>query len=136
MILLLNGASDVGRAVIIERLMNELPNFRHIDIAELAALPFLELGEAEEKEKLSVGIACHCAKEMREEEGFHIVLSHPNIGPHMSMLREELGDELVTIHLGGIPEEDESIFDYVLDTANRSASDVHTFLMKIVGKAV
>jgi len=135
MILLLNGASDVGRAVIIERLMNELPNFRHIDIAELTALPFLEFGETEEKEKLSVGIACHCAKEMREEEGFHIVLSHPNISPHMGTLREELGDELITIHLGGIPEEDESIFDYVLDTANRSASDVHTFLMKIVTKA-
>ena len=135
MILLLNGASDVGRAVVIERLMNDLPNWRHIAIDELTELPFLEIGNEEEKERLSVGIACHCAKEMRDEEGFHIVLSHPNIAPHLSMLHEELGDALVTVHLGGIPEEDESAFDYVLDTANRSASDVQTFLMKIVGKA-
>lgn len=133
MILLLSGAKDIARAVLIERLLKEHAEWRHIALEDLECLPFFEALPPDEQVKLSASLALTCAQELIEQ-GFHIVLSRIDAGSVLSALREEMGSTpLITVHIGS-PEQGAD-FGHSIDTINRSASDVFQQLEKIIAKA-
>jgi|GEM_PF-6594198 hypothetical protein len=130
MILLLEGTSDTARIMLAEKIAQELPNWKHIPIDELYGLPFI--GEADDAEELIASLACHCAKEM-QAEGFSIVLSYPSAAHLLDLLHEELGEELITIHLGAGEEETYAmLFNHAFDTSDCSVNELFTHIRKLI----
>lgn len=132
MILLLNGATDIARALLIEQFLKAHPAWRHIAVEELTGLPFLQAVSEGEQQRLSMNIACHCANEVAEE-GVSVILSHGAAAGLLDLLKAEIEGPLLTIHLGS--KEEATGFDHAIPTLNRSASDVTLHLERIVGNA-
>ena len=132
MILLLSGGSEIARAMLIERLLKERPEWRHIHLEDFEHLPFFQGMEESEQLKMSASLAITCAQEMIDE-GFHIILTHANADALVPDLKEEMGDDALVTVIIGTAEEVEG-FDYSIDTINRSAGDVYLQLEKIIAK--
>lgn len=132
MILLISGATDIARTLLIEQWLNAHPVWRHIAVEELTGLPFLQAVSEDEQRRLSLSIACHCANEVAEE-GVSVILSHSAATDLLDLLKAEIECPLLTIHLGA--EEEAAGFDHAIPTLNRSASDVALHLERIIGKA-
>ena len=132
MILLLSGATDIARALLIEQFLKVHPDWRHIDVEQLTGLPFLKDASDEEQHKLSMSIACHCANEV-SAEGVNVILSHSVATDLLDLLKAEIEGPLTTIHLGA--EGEAAGFDHAIPTLNRSASDVALHLERIIGNA-
>lgn len=133
MILLLSGGTDIARAMLIERLLKERPQWRHIALEEFEVLPMFAGMPTEEQLAMSVSLALACSEEMLDED-FSIVLSRADAMPILDVIQEEMEDQkITTVHIG--PKETGEGFDHCIDTVNRSAGDVYMQLEKIIAKA-
>jgi chorismate mutase len=137
MIVLISGASDIGRRMLAEKMAREDEQWRHLPLERVAQLVKMqELQSEDGNEQMFVRIACHCAKQMTDE-GFHVVLSHPTGTDEVDIMREELGPRFVAFHLGHVDEDEvddrvEEVFDYLIDSARHSVNDAYGLIMQVL----
>lgn len=137
MIVLISGASDIGRRMLAEKISREDEQWRHLPLERVAQLiKMQDLDPEESNENMFVRIACHCAQQM-SEEGFHVVLSHPTGTDEVDVMREELGPKFVAFHLGHVDEDEidervEEVFDYLIDSGRHSVNDAYTLIMQVL----
>lgn len=122
MIVLIEGSSDLGRALIAQRLTRAQENLRHMamdDLRELTVHYKMGMGD---NDKILLQLACHLAKEL-QSDGIHLMISSP-LAPHLvAILEEEAKGECRSIHLGAPEEVDGAGFDCIVDTGKTSTAD-------------
>jgi DNA repair protein RadC len=130
MILLLTGASDIGRIALAEKIVKEQPQWKHLPMEQVEKIAETQgLPTGGENESIMLHIACHCAKEM-QEEGFNTVLSYEEANEIIPELRSELGDTFVAISLGATKDHD--LFDHIIDTSSQSINEAYAAIAKII----
>ena len=139
MIILLCGTSDIGRRMLAEKIVREHDTWKHLPLERVYELTQKQNLQADEEDPMFVRIACHCAKEM-EEQGFHVVLSHPSGTEDIELMREELGPRFVGFHIGPVEGEAsddrvEELFDYLIDSSRHSVNDAYELMMQVVDEA-
>lgn len=133
MILLLQGASDVARAAVAGKLVQEYPEWKHIPLEilyEVTQKYGLDLGS---NEQVLTRVACHTARELHDQH-FHIVLSSPAAADILSVMEDEFGEDLVTVHLGTEELEDPSVFDHVIDTSTQSINEAYGVILSLIAE--
>jgi hypothetical protein len=128
MLLLLEGSSDIGRALIAQRIVRAEKNWRHMAMEDLRELTVHYKMGVGDNDAAIVQLACHLANELRHD-GIHLMISSP-AAPHLAtMLMEESAGESRSIHLGNAEEVENEPFDCVVDTTKISAAEA----CKIIG---
>lgn len=140
MIVLISGTSDIGRRMLAEKMSQEDASWRHLPLERVAQLVHMQkLDTRDGNEQMFIRIACHCAQQMNEE-GFHVVLSHPTATDEVDVMREELGPKFLAFYLGHVDEEEvdedvETTFDYLIDSGRHSVNDAYTLMMDVLEHA-
>lgn len=124
MVLLLDGASAMGRSAIAEQVIADLPSWRHLalEVIEEAAAGF----PTENGEPPPITVARKCAQELHED-GLHLFLTMPHSPQHIAMLRRAFLPHCITVHLG---EPDTDGYDYSFDSSVHSVKSIVEFLQK------
>jgi len=129
MVILLNGSSPIARAAIAEKLRGELENWSHLPLEALSEAVASQGMQIAQQPELLLRVACHCTEEMRRE-GMHTLLSADDIGEMLPLLREELGGDVVAVHLGDSENPDQ--FDFTIDTSVSNLNDIVNALIKFI----
>lgn len=128
MVILLAGATRIGRSAIANRLVQEIGEWRHLPLEDISELQQLGALESKEKDDVMLRIACKCAEEL-EDRGYHIVISCDYRPGILTIARDELG-EIIGVHLGPQAEIERSDFPHKIDSKN-TVGDVHELLLSI-----
>jgi len=131
MVLLLAGTSEVGRNAIATKIVKDWEQWRHLPVEQLAEIEMLSEANPEGDESLLVRIACHCAKEMNEE-GFHLLISMPFMDNAHDIAKEELGEDIVAVHLGPMDHLAHSDFPHRINTDEHSVTDTIALLAALL----
>lgn len=133
MILLLQGPSDVARISIAEKIVKERPDWRHIPverIGEMVDMGANALGELFQGGEMQFIVACQCAKQLKDEENFHTVMTMEAAPDSLEDLRDELGEHFYAVHVG---EDNESaaFCDYVIE-GKKSVNAAYSLLKQLI----
>jgi hypothetical protein len=132
-VLLLAGASETARAVLVENLLDRHKDWRHLALEDLREDGEWKLhDDVEMDEVFSALLACECAKEFHEE-GHPIVVTCPALSL-LDTVTEALPDPLVSVYMGTVDEAPESGFDHIIDSSSLSARAACQKLERIIGK--
>lgn len=120
MIVLIEGSSDLGRALIAQHMVRAKQNWRHMAIDDLRELTVHYHMGVGDNDTILLRLACHLAKELQPDD-IHLMISAP-AAPHLvEILEEESAGECRSIHLGTHDEIGDAPFDCVLDTKTSAA---------------
>jgi hypothetical protein len=131
MILLLQGSTDLGRVALAEKITEKHDQWRHLPIEGVAEIGLIEMPEGAANETILVTLACHLAREMQEQK-FNVILSYEDLTNHLGDLKEELGDDLISVHLENDAEYPQG-FDHVLDAKKKSVNELYEEIAGIIG---
>ena len=127
MILILSGEADVARVALAEKIAKQRPDWRHFPLDQVEQMmPEGELTEMMDDEML-FQLACNAIRELKDE-GLSVVVSHPDLGDSLDLLREELDEELVAIQISN--EEDDG-FDLTIDE-DTSVNEAYAGMAEII----
>lgn len=131
MILLLSGASETARNLVVDKILDRHKDWRHLALEDLR-----EDEEWEDEEDVTLEdifgtmIACDCAKDV-QKEGCHIVITSPSVHL-MSTMKDAFDETIITVHMGK-PEDPED-FTHVLDSKKTSLNETYAFLETLIEK--
>lgn len=131
MIILLSGLSDVARVALAEKLTENDESRRHFPLDQFEQMiPEESRGLFALDEEIAVGMMVSTILEMRKE-GYDMVLSHPDAHDIVELLRQELGEEFISVHLG---EEEEDIYDVVIETGDASVNEMMEVVENLISQ--
>jgi hypothetical protein len=76
-------------------------------------------------------IACQCAIEL-QEQGFHLLISCDYDPSAFAIVRDELGEDVIPVHLGSEEEIERSPFPYQLNAKSTTVGDAYKFLTSLM----
>jgi len=129
MILLLSGASETARAVVVDKILDDHKDWKHLALEDLREDGEWVEEEIGMEEVFGTMIACDCAKD-EQEGGFHIIISSPSVYL-IETVRSAFNEQITTVHMGKEGDGDET-FSHVLNPRSHSAKDTHVFLEKLI----
>lgn len=129
MILLLSGASETARALVVDKILDMHKDWRHLALEDLRDEGDWVEEEIGMEEIFGVMIACDCAKDV-QKEGCHIIISCPSVFL-IETVRSSFDDNVTTVHMGENGDGEET-FTHVLNPKAHSLNDTHSFLEKII----
>jgi|SRR3989339_804623 len=128
MVLLLSGASEMSRGVIVDRFLADHPDWRHLALEDLNV-------PQDEDDVIGMGpffallIACECAKEALKE-GYNVVITCPS-AEMIETVEESFPKELKSVYLGR-GQRAAQRFDHAIDTRKQSVGETCSLLHKLV----
>ncbi|MDD5751267.1 MAG: hypothetical protein PHS73_01980 [Candidatus Peribacteraceae bacterium] len=128
MVLLLTGATEMSRGVIVDRFLTDHPDWRHLALEDLNT-------QEDEDDVIGMGaffallIACECAKEALKE-GYNVVITCPS-ADMIQTVEESFPKELKSVYLGRSQRAAER-FDHTIDTRKQSVGETCSVLHKLV----
>tara|TARA_Y100000310_G_scaffold138056_1_gene136968 strand:+ start:467 stop:862 length:396 start_codon:yes stop_codon:yes gene_type:complete len=129
MILLLSGASETARALIVDNILDDHKDWRHLALEDLR-----EDGDWSDTEDIGMEeifgtmIACDCAREV-QMEGCHIIITCPSV--HLIETVRSSFSDATTIHMGDQKDCDET-FSHILSPKKHSVKDTCSFLESLI----
>jgi hypothetical protein len=131
MILLLSGASETARSLVVDKILDQHKDWKHLALEDLREN---EVWEDEEdvtlEDVFGTMIACDCAKDV-QKEGCHIVITSPS-SYLISTVQDAFDNAAVTVHMGKA--EDPEDFTHVLDPKKTSLNETHAFLEELIAQ--
>jgi len=129
MILLLSGASETARNLVVDKILDRHKDWRHLALEDLRED---EVWEDEDdvtlEDVFGTMIACDCAKDV-QKEGCHIVITSPSVYL-ISTVKDAFEDIIITVHMGKSEEPED--FTHVLDPKKTSLNETYAFLEKLI----
>lgn len=129
MVLLLSGATEVARGLIVDEFLTAHPDWRHLALEDLDTVE-------DQDDVIGMGaffallVACECAKEALKE-GYNVVITCPSA--HMlDAVRESFPEDLTAVYLGKKLAALKKQFDHVIDTSKQSVSETCTVLHELI----
>ena len=127
-ILILSGSSEMARSIVVDKLLDDRKDLRHLALEDLR-----EVGEWEEditmEDVFGTMIACDCAKD-ELDKGHPIVITCPSLYL-INTVRESMPTEVITVHMGQNSDLDHDV-DHIIE-ATCSANQTCSFLHEILG---
>jgi hypothetical protein len=131
MVILLAGSSKLGRSAIANRIVKEDKQWRHLPLEDLEALQPLRDIEGGERGDVMLRIACQCAIEL-QEQGFHLLISSDYAPSAFAIAQDELGSEVICVHLGPTEEIETSPFPHQLDAKRATVGQAYHYLKSLL----
>lgn len=131
MILLISGASETARALVVDKILDAHKDWRHLALEDLREEGEWEPEDVTLEDVFGVMIACDCAKDV-QKEGHHIVITCPSVYL-IETVRDSFGREIVTVHMGNLNDAEED-FTHVLDPRKNSLNDTYRFLEGLIAR--
>jgi hypothetical protein len=129
MVLLLSGATELARGLIVDRFLSEHEDWRHL------ALEDLETAE-DPDDVIGMGamfallVACECAKEALKE-GFNVVITCPQ-AEMLKTVEESFPEEVLSVYLRRGTRKVRGGYDRVIDTTRQSVNDTCALISDLV----
>ncbi len=127
MVILLAGSSQLGRSAIATRLVKEDKQWRHLPLEELAQMDQIGEMDIAANPDVMLRIACQCAMEL-QDQGFNLIISCDYAPSAAIIVQDELGQDVIPIHIGSEEELERSEFPHRVDANKSTIGEVHTFL--------
>ncbi|HLD32614.1 MAG TPA: hypothetical protein VJB10_03435 [Candidatus Peribacteraceae bacterium] len=131
MILLLSGASETARALVVDNVLDTHKDWRHLALEDLREEDTWNNEEIGMEEVFGVMIACDCAKDV-QQEGCHIIITCPSVYL-IETVRDAFPEKIVTVHMGEEGEGEET-FSHVLNPKTHSLNDTCNFLEELIAQ--
>jgi len=128
MVLLLTGATEMSRGVIVDRFLADHPDWRHLALEDLNT-------QEDKEDVIGMGaffallIACECAKEALKE-GYNVVITCPS-ADMIQTVEESFPKELKSVYLGRSQRAAQR-FDHTIDTRKQSVGETCSLLHRLV----
>jgi len=130
MVLLLCGATEMSRGVIVDQFLTDHPDWRHLALEDLQ-------GTEDPDDVIGMGaffallVACECAKDALKE-GFNVVITCPS-AEMIDTVQESFPKDLKSVYLGKSLKA-QKIFDHAIDTRRQSVGETCSVLHKLVAR--
>ncbi len=131
MIILFAGSTPIVRATLAEKICEENEQWRHLAIEDLAETARQSEDGKDYNEDQLIAIVCQCAKTM-QKDGYHMILSLSDISHLSPLIRDGIGGDCLSVHLGKPEPAMVDTFDHVIDTSSASINDIHEFLKPLL----
>ena len=129
MVLLLSGATEITRGLIVDAFLANHPDWRHLALEDLNT-------PEDQEDVIGMGaffallVACECAKEALKE-GYDVVITCPS-ADMLPTVEESFPEELKSVYLGKKVRALKKDYDHVIDTSRQSVDETCSVLHELV----
>lgn len=120
MIIILTGASTIGRTTIAETLCKKHSDWKHVPADQIAALAGHHGLRVDENPALMITLSYECAKELKQS-GFSTIITYGESDELLKEARKDFSNETCLISLS--TDSDPDLFDIILDGSKGSLVD-------------